>query len=1142
MKQIETTKKPVVNPTAQRVFSKRHQRIISSAVILGMLNTVTLPVQAAIQQNQHEQQANQVATHQSSWEQLTELTAQHRLMVSGLKIGLGRSIHKAAWYETAWNKVVSLFTDDSETIAAREDALNTVDQVLALRLKTMQEQTVIMQEIVSQANLLKSQHVSPEIMQRQADMVKQLDSRFQTLQGLFDQLQQAKQSGNAERQQQALSTLDQQIQAWQPQPQQQDRQQLPWGSPDSKVREPITAENNNQQGQFKPASYHLGQTDLNTSTAQQHLSTATQQTSIGQWRNTEYQYAQYLQKQQLIRPINNTLSGMTASGTWPVLKSLPATVQDADLQANEDVSISPEIQALAKQLNYNPAKIYKWVYDNIEYVPTYGSIQGAAYTLETKRGNAFDTSSLLIALLRTSKVPARYVYGTIEVPANTVKDWVGGVNSVDAAQNLMGQGGIPNIGLVSGSQVTHVRMEHVWVEAAVDTLPSKGSLNRLDQDANVINPDAAHQWIPLDASYKRYNRTAGVDLKTAVPFNAEQLINDIKAGATIDESNGSVQNVDQSKINTAITAYNDQVKSYLEQNHPNATVGDILGKSEIRPYQSKMLSPVLPYIVNTVIADYQTLPDAMRHYFHLNTFPSNDPYAQMEGISDFSIKIPSTQLQGKPLAFSFRPSTQADIDLLASYLPKPDASGNIAPNQLPKSLPSSIRMTAEVTLGGQVLKVGQSYPLGTEIKAKMGFISPNNKWGLPNKQFQAGEYHAIGYDMQGLSKAQMERNKAQLEATKAKVEIKDEAQIKTLTSHDVTGAMLQAVVQSYFALNDTQDDIAGSQANITKNPYMSFGTFSTNVQGVYSWGVLRQAKLTGMMMDIDRISATSVDNDNNSQNWVNFNASQGARMSANEHLVPEQFFNDQNITTKNVNGVSAIKALQMGASQGQKIYTIDNNNISTVLPRISHGSDIIQDIQNAVAAGKVVTISQTKVTVSGWSGSGYIIFDPTTGAGAYMIGGGADGSSFNSDYSLLIANLALAFSDTASDVPGGRPWFSDALKAKWVLSQISKVVGFVGLAASVFLVLINDSLSPIQKLAQVSTSLLSFGLISMAVGAIASATFIPLVLAIALSVFVALAISALTIYVNTTFFAHSTSRRSDDSKFIDAINLTEILV
>ena len=90
-------------------------------------------------------------------------------------------------------------------------------------------------------------------------------------------------------------------------------------------------------------------------------------------------------------------------------------------------------------------------------------------------------------------------------------------------------------------------------------------------------------------------------------------------------------------------------------------------------------------------------------------------------------------------------------------LPKPDASSNIDPSKLPKSLSSSIRVTGEITLDGQVLKTLPSYNLGTDIQAKMGFMSPNNSWSLPNKQFSAGEYHAIGYNMQGIGKPQMER-------------------------------------------------------------------------------------------------------------------------------------------------------------------------------------------------------------------------------------------------------------------------------------------------------------------------------------------------------------------------------------------------
>ena len=37
----------------------------------------------------------------------------------------------------------------------------------------------------------------------------------------------------------------------------------------------------------------------------------------------------------------------------------------------------------------------------------------------------------------------------------------------------------------------------------------------------------------------------------------------------------------------------------------------------------------------------------------------------------------------------------------------------------------------------------------------------------------------------------------------------------------------------------------------------------------------------------------------------------------------------------------------------------------------------------------------TPISVKGWSGTGYIVLDPESGVGAYMIGGGADGGMIN---------------------------------------------------------------------------------------------------------------------------------------------------
>jgi hypothetical protein len=301
-------------------------------------------------------------------------------------------------------------------------------------------------------------------------------------------------------------------------------------------------------------------------------------------------------------------------------------------------------------------------------------------------------------------------------------------------------------------------MEHMWVEAKLDFIPSKGAVQTSGQN----NPNIEDSWVPLDASYKRYERTKGIDIAKAVPFDTEDLINKAQQGASVDEANGSVQNLNVANIEIVTKAYQDKVEAYLKQQHPNVTVGDVLGTSKIKIYKSKMLSPVLPYQVVAVVRDYHTLPDSMRYYFHLNMYPAKNALrmndmSDLEGVTEHNFKIASTRLQGKSLALSFRPTSETDATAIASSLPKPDASGNIDP-KVTKSLSSSIQLTGEITLDGQVLKVLSSYALGSEINAQMGFQSPTGI-RLANKEFVAGEYHAIGYNMQGIGTPQMQRLK-----------------------------------------------------------------------------------------------------------------------------------------------------------------------------------------------------------------------------------------------------------------------------------------------------------------------------------------------------------------------------------------------
>jgi transglutaminase-like putative cysteine protease len=92
----------------------------------------------------------------------------------------------------------------------------------------------------------------------------------------------------------------------------------------------------------------------------------------------------------------------------------PAYGQAADLAPTPDAdSTDPFIVQKAQELGNNAAQIFAFVRDEIGYESYKGSLRGARGTLWSKAGNALDQASLLIALLRASNIPARYVQGTL---------------------------------------------------------------------------------------------------------------------------------------------------------------------------------------------------------------------------------------------------------------------------------------------------------------------------------------------------------------------------------------------------------------------------------------------------------------------------------------------------------------------------------------------------------------------------------------------------------------------------------------------------------------------------------------------------------------------------------------------------------
>ncbi len=516
----------------------------------------------------------------------------------------------------------------------------------------------------------------------------------------------------------------------------------------------------------------------------------------------------------------------------------------------------------------------------------------------------------------------------------------------------------------------------------------------------------------MDASYKQYDYTAGYDLATNVPFDAQGLINDLQATATTNETEGWVQNVDQAVIAQRFEQYKTQVENYINTANPDATVGEVLGTRNTIVFEPQTLAAGLPYRLEAITARYSEIPNPLRHTYTVS-LAEKTPLAIATEAKIFSVTMPFSRAANSAVALSFVPATQADEDLLLSYLPA-DGSTNL-PSELPGYL---IHMKAQLTLDGEIIAEGGDFAMGTELNLTHNFYDPRRTVRPLSSNVIAGEYVAIGVDGGSINpnlltqtKAQLEQAKTELQAIKTQLDANQTPTISAfLTKHTLTGNLLQTGILGYFAINDALDQLDAKSIGVVTHRLPSIGTFGTSLEPQYLFGSIpKNVKLAGLAMDVDRISTLSAAKNDDAQKDITFFRTTGPRKSAFEHLVPEQLFSTP---TQPAQAISAVKALAIAASQGQKIYTLTKTNAAQ-LNTLTISQAAKNEIAAALNANKEVTVHQAPITYAGWTGEGYIIIDPETGAGAYKISGGENGGALLATtftvliYAISISLLAL---------------------------------------------------------------------------------------------------------------------------------------
>jgi len=90
-----------------------------------------------------------------------------------------------------------------------------------------------------------------------------------------------------------------------------------------------------------------------------------------------------------------------------------------EIRFNDSAAI--ELKSKATELQSSVA-IYEYVRNHFQYALYQGSRSNSINTFGAQRGNALDISSVLIAMLRSQNIPARYATGLVRIPAQQLNN------------------------------------------------------------------------------------------------------------------------------------------------------------------------------------------------------------------------------------------------------------------------------------------------------------------------------------------------------------------------------------------------------------------------------------------------------------------------------------------------------------------------------------------------------------------------------------------------------------------------------------------------------------------------------------------------------------------------------------------------
>ena len=602
----------------------------------------------------------------------------------------------------------------------------------------------------------------------------------------------------------------------------------------------------------------------------------------------------------------------------------------ADLAPNIDVQITQAITDLAISMGGRPLDLFNYVHDRFDTELYYGSKKGSLGTLLEAAGNDVDQASLLIALLRASGIPARYATGTVLLSEAQARD-LARLNPPPGASSALSA---TNIILTSGIPAVRVINSDGTQDARIEHTWVQAWLP-YDRYRGVADGGAAAPaWIDLDPFIKRYAFTAPTADLRAVVFNPVTYITSAPS------------------TTLPIDYYIDQALTYARTSGLTCDTIDSAGLTRLLiPEGLELLPADLPVRLVTLLSTPSALPGAMRYSVGVRVL---DEF----GALDLSVSLNLPAIYGQRIDLSYPGATATDQTEIANR-------GGIF-----NTPPYLVNVRPTLKVNEQTVATAAPLRPGTPRILYVQFVTPKFTSDTPqiSHNIAAGGQYVIGLDYQSTPQRVLD------------AAILREAQLNP-ASDDGKAQKLYGAILAYFRETNRGRDVALS---VQQNGYIrDLGAGFASIEAVPTLvnGAPVALRFGGYQLDVAKLTHAFYDLESAKQTR-SFAVAQawGYNTSALEHWTLQQTYAKRSI--------SSVSALQIAALQGQPILTITSAGQVAALGLSAQAKT---NISNALARGRRALVSQNPISYGGWSGEGYVTYDPVLGSASYLISGNLNG-------------------------------------------------------------------------------------------------------------------------------------------------------